>query len=63
MFNRFLEFLVLLGGINWGAIAFFDFDIVAYCVGFGLASRIIYGTIGVATVWLLTGYLGNKKAK
>jgi uncharacterized membrane protein YuzA (DUF378 family) len=50
--------LVVVGGLNWGLIAVAKFDLVATLVGldFGqtnVASRIVYGLVGLAAVYQL----------
>ena len=49
--------LIIIGGLNWGLVALAKFDLVAWIVGleFGqtnAASRIIYGLVGVAGLYL-----------
>jgi uncharacterized membrane protein YuzA (DUF378 family) len=49
--------LVIVGGLNWGLVAIGEFDLVAWLAGeeFGetnAASRIIYGLVGLAAVYL-----------
>ncbi|MEG0833615.1 MAG: DUF378 domain-containing protein [Oscillospiraceae bacterium] len=44
--------LLIIGGLNWGLIGFFGFDLVAWLCG-GMATtfaRIIYALVGVAAV-------------
>ena len=43
--DRVSLLLVIIGAINWGLIALFQFDLVAYIFGgqTALLSRIIYG--------------------
>ncbi|MBR6301595.1 DUF378 domain-containing protein [bacterium] len=46
--------LVIIGGINWGLIGFFGFDLVASIFGeMSTFSRIIYGIVGLSTIILL----------
>lgn len=43
--------LVLIGGINWGLIGFFKFNIVEALFGtWAMGIRIVYGIVGVATL-------------
>ncbi len=43
--------VVCIGAINWGAIAFFQLDLVAQVFGAATqASQIVYGVVGVAGV-------------
>jgi uncharacterized membrane protein YuzA (DUF378 family) len=45
--------LVIIGGINWGLIGFFDYNLVAEIFGAGdIISEIIYGLVGLAAVYL-----------
>lgn len=45
--------LVLVGGLNWGLVGFFDFDLVAALFGEGSAiSRVVYALVGLAAVYL-----------
>lgn len=41
--------LLVLGGLNWGLIALFDFNLVTKVLGDAtIATRIAYGLVGVA---------------
>jgi uncharacterized membrane protein YuzA (DUF378 family) len=45
--------LVLVGGLNWGLVGFFDFDLVAKIFGdMSTLSRIVYGLVGLSAVYL-----------
>jgi len=52
--------LIIVGGLNWGLVGIFKFDLVAWICGgldFGqtnAASRIIYIVVGLAAVYELT---------
>ncbi len=48
--------LAIIGGLNWGAIGLFNFDLVAFiCGGSGtLIARVIYVVVAVAALWCLT---------
>lgn len=54
--DRFSLLLVILGAINWGLVALFQFDLVAYLFGGSAAtvSRIIYGIVGLAGLWCVS---------
>lgn len=48
--------LLVVGGLNWGLVAFLDFDLVAFIFGmnFGqtsLLSKTVYGLVGLAAVY------------
>jgi len=43
--------LVIIGGLNWGLIGFFKFDLVAAIFGdMSAVSRAIYGLVGLAAL-------------
>jgi uncharacterized membrane protein YuzA (DUF378 family) len=52
--------LIVVGGLNWGLVGLFKFDLVAWICGgldFGetnAASRIIYVIVGLAALYELT---------
>lgn len=54
--DRVSLLLVIIGAINWGLIALFQFDLVAYLFGgqAALVSRIIYGIVGLAGLWCIS---------
>lgn len=47
--------LIIVGGVNWGLIGFFNFDLVATIFGGQNAalSRIVYGLVGLSALWQL----------
>ena len=48
--------LSIIGGINWGFIGFFRFDLVAYLFGgqTASASRVVYALVGLAALWCIS---------
>lgn len=48
--------LSIIGGINWGLVGFFRFDLVAYLFGgqTSSASRVVYAIIGIAALWCIS---------
>lgn len=56
MLDRIALILLIIGGINWGSIGIFGFDIVAFiCGGQGaIVSRIIYTIVGIAAIWCIS---------
>ena len=44
--------LIIIGAINWGLLARFNFDLVAAIFGdMSIISRIVYGLVGVSGLW------------
>ena len=43
--------LLLIGGLNWGLVGLFEFDLVSFLFGeMTVFSRIVYSLVGVCTV-------------
>jgi len=54
--DRIALILAIIGGLNWGSIGIFKFDLVAYICG-GQAStisRVIYTLVGLAAIWCIS---------
>lgn len=46
--------LVIIGGLNWGLIGFFQFDLVAEIFGaMSTVARIVYALVGLSALLLL----------
>jgi uncharacterized membrane protein YuzA (DUF378 family) len=44
--------LVIVGGLNWGLVGLFGFDLVAAIFGGGSAvSRVVYTLVGLSAAW------------
>lgn len=56
MFDKIALLLVIIGGLNWGSIGLFEFDLVAWIGGgqSGIVSRIIYVLVALAAVWCIS---------
>ncbi len=64
VFDRICLILVIIGGINWGSIGLFSFDIVAWIFGGQTAvfSRIIYTLVALAAIWCISLLFRNEDA-
>lgn len=56
MLNKIALTLLIIGGINWGSIGIFQFDLVAWICGgqSSILSRIIYTLVGLCAVWCIS---------
>ena len=54
--DRIALTLAIIGGINWGSVGLFRFDIVAWLFGGSgsLFSRLIYTVIALAGLWCIS---------
>ena len=53
--DRIALALTVIGGVNWGLVGIFRFDLVAWLFGGqdALISRIIYTVVGIAALWCI----------
>ncbi len=56
MLDKISLVLLIIGGINWGSIGIFGFDIVGWIFGGqgAIMSRIIFTIVGLAALWCLS---------
>ncbi|MEK7068004.1 MAG: DUF378 domain-containing protein [Patescibacteria group bacterium] len=54
--------LVIIGGVNWGLIGLFNFDLVAAIFGqMSALSKIIYDLVGLAALYMIYGAVKMNK--
>lgn len=52
--------LLIIGGLNWGLVALFEFDLVAAIFGdMSVLSRVVYALVGLAALYSI--YLSARK--
>lgn len=56
MVDRIALILSIIGGINWGSVGLFRFDIVAWICGgqTTVIARIIYTLVGLGALWCVS---------
>lgn len=60
--NPITLLLVIVGGLNWGLVGAFDFDLVAAIFGQGAPlSRIVYVLVGLSALWQIVPFLAAMK--
>ena len=54
--DRIALILTIIGGLNWGSIGLFRFDLVAFLFGgqTSTVSRVVYTLVGLSAVWCIT---------
>lgn len=54
--NKIALILNIIGGLNWGLIGLFKFDLVAWICGGqeSVIARIIYCLVGLAAIWCIS---------
>ncbi len=56
MLDKIALTLLIIGGLNWGSIGIFQFDLVGFIGGGqnGVISRIIYIVVALAAIWCIS---------
>ena len=56
MLNKISLVLLIIGGINWGSIGIFQFDLVAWLFGgqTSMLSTIVYTLVGLCAIWCIS---------
>ena len=56
MLDRIALALLIIGGINWGSVGLFQFDLVAWIFGgqTGIISRIVDVLVALSALWCVT---------
>ena len=53
--NTIALLLVIIGGLNWGLIGIFNFNLVDFLFGEGsILSKIIYILVGISSIWCIS---------
>lgn len=62
--NTIALLLIIIGGVNWGLVGLFEFDLVAALLGEGSAlSRTVYVLVGLAALYQLAVWTMGLSAK
>jgi uncharacterized protein len=48
--NVVITTLLVIGGLNWGLVGLFEFDLVQTIFGQGALARIVYTVVGLSAV-------------
>ena len=61
MLDMIALILAIVGGLNWGLIGLFQFDLVASLFSGSLyfIARIIYGIVGISALWAISFLFKN----
>ncbi len=56
MWDKIALLLLIIGGVNWGLVGIFSFDLVAWLFGGtgALLSRIVYILVSISAVWCIS---------
>jgi len=56
MLDKIALSLAIIGGLNWGLVGLFQFDLVAWLFGGtdALLSRIVYVVVALSAIWCIS---------
>ena len=63
MLDNIALVLAIIGGLNWGSIGLFQFDVVAWLFGGSdsILSRMIYVVVALAAIWCISLLFKDKR--
>lgn len=63
MLDKIALFLLIVGGLNWGLVGIFQFDLVAFLFGGSAAiiSRIVYVLVAISAIWCVSLFFKNNE--
>lgn len=50
LFDIVVTVLLIIGGLNWGLVGIFEFDLVQNIFGQGTFTRVIYTAVGLSAI-------------
>jgi uncharacterized protein len=50
LFDIVVTVLLIIGGLNWGLVGIFEFDLVQNIFGQGAVTRVIYTVVGLSAI-------------
>ncbi len=60
-FLGWLSFILLVvGGLNWGLVGAFQYNLVTSIFGDGMLSNIVFDLVGLAAIWAIIEMLMKK---
>ncbi|MEK6925981.1 MAG: DUF378 domain-containing protein [Nanoarchaeota archaeon] len=45
--------LVIIGGLNWGLVGLFNFNLVETIFGVGTVADVVYTLVGLSAIWMI----------
>ena len=61
--NKITLLLLIVGGLNWGLVGLFDFDLVAAIFGeMSMLSRMVYALVGASALAQLIPFFAGEDA-
>jgi len=55
--------LLLVGGLNWGLVGIFNYNLVTSMMGDGTMTHVLYGLVGAATLYHMMMHIKANRAE
>ncbi len=55
--------LLLVGGLNWGLVGIFNYNLVTSMMGDGTMTHVLYGLVGAATLYHMMMHMKANRAE
>lgn len=52
--------LVMIGGLNWGLVGLFSFDLVNAILGAGIIAKVVYTLVGLSALYMIIAAIAKK---
>jgi uncharacterized membrane protein YuzA (DUF378 family) len=52
-FETLATLLILIGGLNWGLVGAFNYNLITSLLGDGTMTKVVYGLVGVCALYQL----------
>lgn len=64
MMDRIALTLLIIGGLNWGAVGLFQYDLVAFVCGGAdsMIARVVYTLVGLSAIWCVSLLFRDRRA-
>lgn len=49
--------LLIIGGLNWGLVGVFGFNLVSFLFGGTMVDTVVYAAVGLAALWQVWGFV------
>jgi uncharacterized membrane protein YuzA (DUF378 family) len=62
--NKTTLLLLIVGGLNWGLVGLFGFDLVAALFGeMSVLSRVVYALVGASALWQILSVFNGEEGR
>ena len=56
-FELLATLLILIGGLNWGLVGAFNYNLITSLLGDGTMTKVVYGLVGVCALYQMMQFM------